>query len=258
MLRDHASLGVKQIRDLGLGEPKRFFREPHVQRLPVFLPPTQQPKTAPQFVFLPPAAPAPVQPVVQPLPAREVTYDGLLLLLNRYGIEFKNATTTVQKQDIRSRAQKEAVAFVENARVTLAGTVSDIQNGSAGMKTLTVGNFAKPEYSKQPDKRMALVRSSGRVSVALSREEALAIKSGQKVWITGKPQVIPYGNGFDAAFDDLVNPSIVVWMFSGDYQALLTMRILDYTVSLEEKRSQTDPRVKKPYSLIVVPPKANP
>jgi len=154
-------------------------------------PAVPQPAPSRPMFLQPPAAPV-QPPAAKPLPAREVTYDGLLLLLNRYGIEFKSANTSLQKQDIRTRAQKEAVKFVENAQTTLAGTVSDVQNGSAGMKTLTVGDFATSDYSKLADKRMAHVRSSGRVSVALSREETLAVKSGQKVWITGRPQVIPY------------------------------------------------------------------
>lgn len=208
-------------------------------------------------MFLQPPT-APVQPpAATPLPAREVTYDGLLLLLNRYGIEFKSANTYLQKQDIRTRAQKEAATFVENARMTLAGTVSDVQYGADGMASLAVGKFAALDYERQPQKTMLFIPATGKIKVPLSREAALAIKSDQKVWITGRIQLTPT-TSMTAGFGEIDNPSILMMMFSGDYDMLLTMRIRDYAVSFEEKQAQTTPTVKKPYSLIVVPPKASP
>lgn len=219
-------------------------------------PAAPQPAPSRPMFFQPPAAP--VQPsAATPLPAREVTYDGLLLLLNRYGIEFKSANTSLQKQDIRTRAQKEAATFVENARMTLAGTVSDVQYGADGMASLAVGKFAALDYERQPQKTMLFIPATGKIKVPLSREAALAIKSDQKVWITGRIQLTPT-TSMTAGFGEIGNPSILMMMFSGDYDMLLTMRIRDYTVSFEEKQAQTTPTVKKPYSLIVVPPKASP
>lgn len=229
---------------------------------------SKQPAPLRPIFLQPPATPAPLPgvrsvppPSQKQLPTREVTYDGLLLLLNRYGIEFKSANTTAQKQDIRTRAQKEAVAFVENTRTTLAGTVSDVQYGADGIASLTIKKFDAPDYDKQAQKTMWFIPATGKIKVPLTREAALTIKSGQKVWLTGAIQLVPCSGSLAAGFGENINPSILMMMFSGDIEVLLKLRLSDYTVSFEEKRVQSAPavpRVKKPYSLIVVSPKASP
>ncbi len=203
------------------------------QQPPVVHAPAQQAKTARQFVFQPPAKPVQPPPAVTQLPAREVTYDDLLLLLNRYGIEFKSANTSFQKQDIRLRAQKESLAYFANTRMTLAGTVSDVQYASDGKATLTVGKFEAAGYFKQKDRRL-FIQAYGRVTVPLTREEALAVKSGQKIWITGQTQLSPIGSSIEAGFKELTSPSFVMLFLVGDGSPLLKLRLQDYTVRFKE------------------------
>ena len=207
--------------------------------------------------FQPPSASAQQPPVARPLPAKEITYDSLLALLNRYGVEFKAATTTAQKQDVRSRAQRAAGDFVDNVQVTLAGTVGDIQYGADGVATLTVGSFSSPEYDKQGQKTLLFIPATGRLKVPMAREAALAVKSGQKVWVTGRPQVSPTTT-MKAVIGEVGNPSLLFIQFRDDIDMLLTLRIEDYTVSFEEKHRHARSSAKKNNYLIVVPPKTTP
>jgi hypothetical protein len=217
------------------------------------------PQAAPShpLFFQPPSASAQQPPVARPLPAKEITYDALLALLNRFGVEFKAATTTAQKQDVRSRAQRAAGDFVDNVQVTLAGTVGDIQYGADGVATLTVGSLSSPEYDKQGQKTLLFIPATGRLKVPMSREAALAVKSGQKVWVTGRPQVSPTTTT-TAVIGEVGNPSLLFIQFRDDINMLLTLRIVDYTVSFEEKHSHARTPAKKNDYLIVVPPKTTP
>jgi len=217
------------------------------------------PKATPlrPMFFRPPSASAQQPPVARPLPEKEITYDGLLALLNRFGVEFKASTTTAQKQDVRARAQQAAGDFVDNVQVTLAGTVGDIRYGADGVATLTVGSFSSPEYDKQGQKTLLFSRATGRLKVPMSREAALAVKSGQKVWVTGRPQVSPTTT-MTAGVGEIVNPSLLFIRFRDDFNMLLTLRIEDYTVSFEEKHSHARTPAKKNDYLIVVPPKNTP
>ena len=223
------------------------------------------PRPAPsQPIFLqPPAAsvqpPAvPVQPpAVQPLPAREVSYDGLLKILNKYGDEYSSAQTTVQKKDVRARAQKEVVVFVENAHMILEGKVRDVQFGNDGKADLLFSDFAAPSSAVQANRNLSAY-SFGKLPVPITREEALAIKPGQKVRITGRPFVVASDNLVAAIFDEAANPSLITFRFLLDIETLVTLRMRDYTVNFEDKQVQAAPRVKKPYSLVVVPPNATP
>lgn len=66
------------------------FNQQPGQQAPVFQPPAPQAThPARQFVFQPPVAPVQKPPAAAPLPAREIAFDSLMLLLSRYGIEFK-------------------------------------------------------------------------------------------------------------------------------------------------------------------------
>ena len=218
------------------------------------------PQAAPPrpMFFQTPSTPAQQPPVARPLPAKEISYDGLLTLLNRFGVEFKAATTTAQKQDVRTRAQRAAGNFVDNARVTLAGTVGDIQYGSDGVATLTVGSLSSPEYDRQGQKTLLFIPATGRLKVPMTREAALAVKSGQKVWITGRLQVAPTTT-MTAGFGEVGNPSLLFIKFRDDITMLSTLRVVDYKVSFEEKRGQTGVSAKKKKDyLIVVPPKPSP
>lgn len=207
--------------------------------------------------FQPPSATAQQPPVRRPLPAKEFTLDGLFVLLNRFGVEFKGATTTAQKQDVRLRAQQAAGDFVDSARVTLAGTVGDIQYGSDGVATLTVGSFSSPEYDKQGQKTLIFIPATAKLEVPMAREAALAVKSGQKVWITGRPLVSPTTT-MTAGLGEIGSPSLLFIQFRDDFNMLLSLRVVDYTVSFEDKRGQAGLPAKKKDYLIVVPPKPSP
>ncbi|NLG00227.1 MAG: hypothetical protein GX565_08765 [Lentisphaerae bacterium] len=207
--------------------------------------------------FQTPSTPAQQPPVARPLPAKEISYDGLLTLLNRFGVEFKAATTTAQKQDVRTRAQRAAGNFVDNARVTLAGTVTDIQYGTDGAAALSVGSFSSPEYDKLGQKTLLFIPATGRLKVPMTREAALAVRSGQKVWVTGRLQVAPTTT-MTAGFGEIASPSLLFIQFRDDINMLLTLRVVDYTVSFEEKRSQAGHSTKKRNYLVVGPPKADP
>jgi hypothetical protein len=206
----------------------------------------------------------PVQkPAAQPLPAREVSYDGLLTVLNKYSDEYKRATTTVQKKDVRGKAQKEVAAFVENARMTLEGKVRDVQFGDDGKAGLLFSDFAAPGSAVQANRNLS-ASSAGKLPVPITREEALAIKRGQKVSITGRPFVVARDNYVVTMLDEGMNPSLITFRFLLDIETLMTLRMRDYTVSFDEKRVQavvpvTAVPVKKNSNyLIVVPPKAGP
>lgn len=230
---------------------------PPVRRqAPVFQSPAQQPKSVPQFVFQPPVAQVQKPPAAVPLPTREIAYDGLLLLLNRYGIEFKSATTTVQRQDIRTRAQKEAAALLENAQMHLVGTVSDVRYGSDGVAELTVGKFEAPGYDTQAQKTLLYFSSAGKLRVPLTRDAALAVKTGQKVWIAAQAQLSQI-DIISSGFSEAGSPSILSIMFNGDSE-IFKLRLRDYTVNFEPKRSQERTSAKKNNYLIIVPPKASP
>ena len=195
-------------------------------------------------------------PAAAPLPAREIAFDSLMLLLNRYGIEFKAATTTLQKQDIRTRARKEAAALLENAQMYLIGTVSDVRYGSDGVAELTVGKFESTDYDKQEQKTLIYFSSTGKLRVPLTRDAALAVKTGQKVWITARAQ-LPLGDLISSGFSEAASPSIMSIMFNGDSE-VFKLRLRDYTVSFEPPRTQASRPAKKKDYLIVVPPKASP
>lgn len=217
------------------------------------------PKATPlrPMFFRPPSASAQQPPVARPLPEKEITYDGLLALLNRFGVEFKASTTTAQKQDVRARAQRAAGDFVDNARVTLAGTVTDIQFVTDGTAALSVGSFSSPEYDRQGQKTLLFTPTTEKLNVPMTRAEALAVKSGQKVWITGRLQVSP-ATMMTAGLGGIASPSLLFIQFRDDVNMMLTLRVMDYTVSFEEKRSQASIPGKKKDYLIVVPPKASP
>ena len=227
------------------------------QQAPVFQPPAPQPTPpARQFVFQPPVAQVQKPPAAAPLPVREIVYDSLLLLLNRYGIEFKAATTTIQKQDIRARAQKEAAALLENAQMHLVGMVSDVRYGSDGVAELTVGKFDAPGYDNQAQKTLMSFSSTGKLRVPLTRDAALAVRNGQKVWITARAQLSQV-DLLSSGFSEASSPSILSIMFTGDSD-IFKLRLRDYTVSFEPTRRQASVPGKKKDYLIVVPPKASP
>ena len=227
------------------------------QQAPVFQPPAPQ-ATPParQFVFLPPVAPVQKPPAAAPLPEREIAFDSLMLVLNRYGIEFKKISTTVQKQDVRARAQKEAAALLENAQMHLTGTVSDVRHGSDGIAELTVGKFESPDYDKQEQKTLIHFSSTGKLRVPLTRDAALAVKAGCKVWISARAQ-ISQTDLLSSGFSEAASPSILSIMFNSDSE-VFKLRLCDYTVSFEQPRTQASRPGKKKDYLIVVPPKASP
>lgn len=225
-------------------------------------PAAPQPRPAAQFVFQPPVTPV-QRPAAQPLPATEITYDGLLTILNKYSDEYNRATTTVQKKDVRAKAQKEVMAFVENARMTLEGKVRDVQLGDDGKAGLLFSGFAAPGSAVQANRNLSAY-SAGKLPVPITRAEALAIKPGQKVRITGRPFVVARDNYVLTMLDEGTNPSLITFRFLLDIETLMTLRMRDYTVSFDEKRVQavvpvTAVPVKKNSNyLIVVPPKAGP
>ena len=201
----------------------------------------------------------PIQtPAAQPLPAREVSYDGLLTILNKYSDEYNRATTTVQKKDVRGKAQKEVAAFVENARMTLEGKVRDVQFGDDSKAGLSFSEFAAPGSAVQANRNLSAY-SAGKLPVAITREEALAIKPGQKVRITGRPFVVARDNIVVTMLDEGTHPSLIMFRFLRDYDTLLSLRIRDYTVSFDEKPGPAGvPAKKNTNYLIVVPPKTGP
>ena len=241
--------------------------QPAQLQSPAFQPPTQQRKPVPQFVFQPPATQvkqppaAPVtQPAAKPLPTREVTYDGLLKVLNMYADEYNRASTTVQRMDVRARAQKEVAVFVDDARMTLEGKVRDVQFGDDGKADLLFSDFAAPGSAVQANRNLR-ASSFGKLPVPITRDDALAIKPGQKVTITGRPFVVARDNFVVTMLDEAANPSLITFKFLYDIESFLTLRMRNYVVSFEDKQTQAAPaapRVNKPYSLIVVPPKASP
>ena len=234
-----------------------FQRQQPGQQAPVFQPPTPQPTPpARQFVFQPPVAQVQKPPAAAPLPVREIVYDSLLLVLNRYGIEFKAAKTTIQKQDIRARAQKEAAALLENAQMHLVGMVSDVRYGSDGIAELTVGKFDAPGYDNHAQKTLMYFSSTGKLRVPLTRDAALAVKPGQKVWITGRAQLSQI-DIISSGFSETASASLLSIMFNGDCE-LFKLRLRDYTVSFAPTRRQASVPEKKKDYLIVVPPKSSP
>jgi hypothetical protein len=220
------------------------------------------------FFLQPP--PASVQPPVQqstaqPLPSREITYDDLLQVLNEFGEEYKQADTTLQKKDVRARAQAKMASFVENTCMTLAGIVRDVQDGADGKVTLSFLSFDASIPVMQAHQKL-FGPSSGRLTASFTTEEALKIKKGQKVKITGKPNVALRGNSLAAVLDEAANPSLITFRFSLDFEPLLTLRMRDYTVSFEEKKRLPLPNApsalsaskKNNYIVVVGPQKANP
>jgi hypothetical protein len=224
-----------------------------------FLQPASPPPARSQPIFLQPSAAPPVQvTTAQPLPSREITYDGLLQVLNEFGDAYNHAGTTLQKKDVRARAQAKAAAFVENAGMTLVGTVSDVQDGSDGKVTLSFWDFDASAPVIQTHRKL-FGPSLGRLTASFTTEEALKIKKGQKVWITGKPNVVWRDNLFAAVLDEAANPSLITFRFLLDFETLLTLRMRNYTVSFAEKRSQSAlPAKKKPYVVVVGSQKASP
>ena len=142
--------------------------------------------------------------------------------------------------------------------MTLEGKVRDVQFGDDGKAGLSFSEFAAPGSAVQANRNLSAY-SAGKLPVAITREEALAIKPGQKVRITGRPFVVARDNIVVTMLDEGTHPSLIMFRFLRDYDTLLSLRMRDYTVSFDEKPGQASVPAKKSTNyLIVVHPKTGP
>lgn len=127
-----------------------------------------------------------------------------------------------------SRIANESIENIGKIRATL----KYLSENPDGNVILSFKEFDAPAETVQMAKKL-LSSSIGSLKVNLPRETALGIKTGQMVWITGRPNVVAQDNFILGAMGEALNPALATFRFPLDIESLLTLRMLDYTVGLK-------------------------
>ena len=178
------------------------------------------------FLSPPTSAPA-TTPTAPAMPTRPIALDAFLSEMDSYAKAYKNGQTTVQRDEIRKRAQDRAAELLQGRDMTVQAVISDVRMPNPGHTQISYRDLNLGSYAAATDKRLH-VGGEGQINLNLSRDRALSLRPGQTIQISGITAFQPGSASFLFA-PVPKRPSVAIDVtIQGDYPALGAVLIQDY------------------------------
>jgi hypothetical protein len=115
-----------------------------------------------------------------------LSVESLLKALEPLAGGFKEAKTSVQKNEIRNRVREKAAEISKQEKMTIGAVIKDVRVTRIDMADLTFGDVNTGSYFSITNQSLGIL-VPGTLKIRISRENALKIQPGQAIQFSGRP-----------------------------------------------------------------------
>lgn len=119
-------------------------------------------------------------PATTPIPTETLALETFLTEMNIYGQKYKEAQTSVRKDEIKKQAQARAADLYRNRALIFRAVIKDVQVPKPGTTRLEYRMVTPNTQNSHP---LVSISTFGHIELNLSRENALRLVPGQTIQI---------------------------------------------------------------------------